>query len=355
MAKHTYNVIGVMSGTSLDGIDLAYIHFHFDTRWTFELIKMETFGYSEAWVGILKNLVSHSSEALKAIDVDYTSYLSEVINNFMSRHSITNIDAICSHGHTALHEPNNGITYQIGNQKALAKLTNNIVVCDFRVQDVALQGQGAPLVPIGDALLFPEYDYCLNLGGFANISFEDNGQRLAFDICPVNIVLNYYIQPLGFAFDDEGKMASLGKVNLKLLEVLNNLEFYNLKHPKSLGLEWVKKEVLPLIDAYKLETEDILKTFVEHIAIQISNVLIKKENATLFISGGGAFNTYLISRIKAWSPNNKIVLPSNDIINYKEALVFGLLGVLKIRNEVNCLSSVTGAKHDHSSGEIYLP
>lgn len=355
MTKYKYKVIGVMSGTSLDGIDLACIHFHFDTRWTFELVKMETLGYSESWVDILKNLVSYSSGALKAIDVEYTSYLSEVINNFIKRNSLTDIDAICSHGHTALHDPNKGLTYQIGNQKALATLTKNKVVCDFRVQDVVLQGQGAPLVPIGDALLFPEFDYCINLGGFANISFEEKSQRVAFDICPVNIVLNHYMQKIGLPFDDKGKMARTGKVNKALLEKLNKLSFYALKSPKSLGIEWVKKEIFPLLDLHKMTTEDRLCTFVEHIAIQISSVMQIKEKTSVLITGGGAFNTFLISRIKALSLKKKIIIPSSDIINYKEALVFGLLGILKIRNEVNCLSSVTGALHDHSSGRIYLP
>ena len=355
MIKHKYDVIGVMSGTSLDGTDIAFIHFEFDGAWHFKIVCFETIAYSQQWLSILQNLTSYSSQELKDIDAKYTLYLSTVINNFIAAHNLKAIDAICSHGHTALHEPNKGLTYQIGNEKALASLTNNKVVCDYRVQDVALGGQGAPLVPIGDKILFSEYDFCLNLGGFANVSFEENKQRLAFDICPVNIVLNHYAQQLGLDFDDEGKIASTGKVNAALLETLNALSFYNLKYPKSLGLEWVEKEIFPIVNAGKVNVKDILRTYVEHSAIQISKVLIKKENATIFITGGGAFNKYLISRIKLLSPTNLIVIPPKDIINYKEALVFGLLGVLKIRNETNCLSSVTGAKHDHSSGEIYMP
>jgi anhydro-N-acetylmuramic acid kinase len=355
MNTTNYKIIGVMSGTSLDGVDVACINFEFDGNWQFQIENAETIRYPSDWLKILKNLTAYAPEELIDVDNKYTIYLSAIINDFIAKHDFKNIDAICSHGHTALHEPDKGLTYQIGNRKALAVLTNNKVVCDFRVQDVALGGQGAPLVPIGDKILFSEYNYCLNLGGFANISFEAHGQRLAFDICPVNIVLNHYVQQLGFEFDDEGENAGSGKVHSELLDALNNLEFYNLKHPKSLGLEWVQKEVLPLINSYELEIKDSLRTFVEHIAIQISRVISKKETTTLFISGGGAFNTYLIGRIKMWSPTSVIVMPSNDIINYKEALIFGLLGVLKMLNEDNCLSSVTGAKQDHSSGKIYLP
>ncbi|MFD2824829.1 anhydro-N-acetylmuramic acid kinase [Lacinutrix iliipiscaria] len=353
MNKTNYKVIGVMSGTSLDGIDLACVNFQFDGDWHFKMTNCETIPYSQEWYKRLQNLTSYTSKELKDIDLKYTIYLSGIINRFIEKHDLKSIDAICSHGHTALHEPNKGLTYQIGNQKVIASLTKNKVVCDFRVQDVKLGGQGAPLVPIGDKLLFSDYDFCLNLGGFANISFEDHKERIAFDICPVNIVLNFYAQKLGFEFDDGGKLASTGKVNSKLLEELNNLEFYHLKHPKSLGLEWVKKEIFPKINTHKLDIKDVLNTCVEHIAIQISKVILNKKKATVLVSGGGVFNKYLINRIKDLSPTHDIVIPSNDIINYKEALVFGLLGVLKMRNEVNCLKSVTGAKNDHSSGEIY--
>lgn len=343
-----------MSGTSLDGIDLAYIIFNFTDHWNFKIEISTTIAYSKEWTHILQNLVSNTSNSLKEIDSNYTKHLAKVILDFIKKNNIHDIDAICSHGHTALHQPEKGVTYQIGNLKELATLTNTKVVCDFRVQDVALGGQGAPLVPIGDKLLFSKYHYCVNLGGFANISFEENNQRIAFDICPVNIVLNHYVQKLGVEFDDQGKLAATGNINTQLLEQLNTLDFYKEPYPKSLGLEWVKKEVFPLIDAFSIAIKDILKTFVAHIAIQIANEINKKENATVLLTGGGAFNTYLINQIKNRT-NNKVIIPSTEIINYKEALIFGLLGVLKLREEVNCLSSVTGASKNHSSGKIYLP
>ncbi|WP_347924415.1 anhydro-N-acetylmuramic acid kinase [Pontimicrobium sp. SW4] len=354
MIKSKYNIIGVMSGTSLDGLDVAYIEFCYNASWSFKIIKAETIDYPKEWKSILKNLVSNSLEELQEIDKKYTSYLAFTINDFIRQNSIRNLDAICSHGHTALHQPENGLTYQIGNQEGICKLIGKTVVCDFRIQDVKLGGQGAPLVPIGDQLLFHDYDFCVNLGGFANISYQVGGSRIAYDICPVNIVLNYYVKKLGLRYDDKGSLASKGQLNRELLDQLNKLEYYKEKAPKSLGLEWVISKVFPLIDSFGLEIKDILRTFIEHTAIQINNELNQKTNASVLFTGGGVYNSFLMKRISHFS-FNKITKPSDEIIEYKEALIFGLLGVLKLRGENNCLSSVTGAKHNHSSGNIFIP
>lgn len=354
MVKNEYHVVGVMSGTSLDGIDLVETKFYFDGLWRFEMLTSETFPYTKKWEETLAGLVTCTMEELKIIDADYTEYLASVIKTFIQKHKIKNLDAVCSHGHTALHQPAKKLTLQIGNLPQLAKLLNETVVCDFRVQDVELGGQGAPLVPIGDRLLFSEYDYCLNLGGFANISTEINNERIAYDICPVNIVLNHYVRKLGFEYDDGGKIASTGNINASLLKDLNKIQFYAESPPKSLGLEWVKKEILPVIDGYNLEIKDILKTFVEHIAIQITSEITSKKEATVLITGGGAYNQYLIGRIRSLS-NQNIVIPKKELVEFKEALIFGVLGVLKLRNEVNCLQSVTGASKNHSSGKIFWP
>ena len=354
MKKTEYNIVGVMSGTSLDGVDLVLVRFRYSGFWCFEILHCETVNYTLEWYNVLKNLVSCSFEKLKEIDNNYTVYLGGIINSFIKKNDIKNIDAVCSHGHTALHRPKEGITYQIGNNPVLAKLLNCMVVCDFRIQDVELGGQGAPLVPIGDELLFAKYDYCLNLGGFANISTEINKNRIAYDVCPVNIVLNYYVNKLGFNYDDGGKIASSGVVNNKLLNKLNSLLFYKEHYPKSLGLEWVIGNVFPLIDSFKLEVKDVLCTVVEHVSIQIASEINKKKNASVLITGGGVYNTYLINSIKKYS-NQNIIIPSDEIVEYKEALVFGFLGLLKLREQVNCLKSVTGAKKNHSSGKIYEP
>ncbi len=234
----------------------------------------------------------------------------------------------------------------------IAKIINQKIVCDFRVQDVQLGGQGAPLVPIGDRILFSEYDYCLNLGGFSNISFESNNKRIAFDISPVNTVLNFYANKLGLDYDDKGKISKSGKINLELLNELNALDYYKKPFPKSLGFEFVKEIVLPLIENYSISIEDKMHTFTEHIALQTSLALPIK-SGKLFITGGGAYNDFLIERMQFHLPNIEIIIPDNKTLEFKEALIFALLGVLKLRNEINVLSSVTGAKMDHSSGVVY--
>jgi len=354
MKKKEYNVVAVMSGTSLDGMDIIYVTFHFGNIWRFKIHHAETVPYTEFWKERLKILVDLTHEELNEIDEAYTLQLSERINEFIDKYGIMQIDFVSSHGHTALHQPQNKITYQIGNLPSLAKMTGQMVVCDFRVQDVELGGQGAPLVPIGDRLLFSEYDFCINLGGFANISMEVDDRRIAYDICPTNIVLNHYVGLLCHDYDDDGKIAESGQIDQSLLQELNSLEFYKQSFPKSLGLEWVKSVIFPLINQFNLKIEDILRTFTEHIADQISKEINTKQNASVLITGGGAYNKYLISRIQSMT-KNKIEIPQKEIVEFKEALIFGLLGILKTRSEVNCLSSVTGAKHDHSSGKIFYP
>jgi anhydro-N-acetylmuramic acid kinase len=344
--------IGLMSGTSLDGIDLVYIKFLKNKDISFEILHSETIAYAKEWRALLQQAISFSSEELLALDCTYGKLLGNTLQHFIEKYKIKNIDFIASHGHTVLHQPQKGITLQIGSGEEVAKITKQKVVCDFRTQDVALGGQGAPLVPIGDALLFPEYDFCLNLGGFSNVSFRKAEERVAFDICPVNIVLNFYANKIGLEYDASGKIASEGKMNKQLLEQLNALDFYKIAPPKSLGLEWVQKEILPLIDAHKISISSILSTFVEHIAIQIASIIT--DSSAVLITGGGVFNSFLMQRIEKHS-NVKIKQASDALINYKEALIFAFLGMLKIDNQINCLKSVTGASKNHSSGVIFLP
>jgi anhydro-N-acetylmuramic acid kinase len=223
---------------------------------------------------------------------------------------------------------------------------------------VKLGGQGAPLVPIGDQLLFSEYDYCINLGGFSNVSFEENNTRIAFDISPVNTVLNFYANKLGLDYDNKGQISRTGNCNQDLLNKLNALDFYQKKHPKSLGFEFVKEIVLPLIESHEISTEDKLRTFTEHVALQIALALDcfetrNDKRGSLFITGGGAYNDFLIERMQFYLPEMKLIIPESKILEFKEALIFGLLGVLKLRDEINVLSSVTGAKTNHSSGVVY--
>lgn len=353
MEKKYYNVIGVMSGTSLDGVDLSHIKFRLEHgKWTFEILESETIGYSQSWIGQLQSAVDFSDTQLKKLNEDYTKLLASIISTFIETRQIENLDAVCSHGHTILHQPQNGFTLQIGNLPEIATLTRQTVVCDFRVQDVKLGGQGAPLVPIGDRILFSDYDYCINLGGFSNVSFEQNGHRIAFDISPVNTVLNYYANRLGLNYDDKGTISRTGIINTDLLDELNALDFYRQQFPKSLGFEFVKRTILPLMERFEISIEDKLCTFTEHVALQTALALPQKEGQML-ITGGGAYNGFLVERIQWHLPKMQIVIPSAKILEFKEALIFALLGVLKLRNEINVLSSVTGAKTDHSSGEIY--
>lgn len=351
--KKSYNIIGVMSGTSLDGIDLANIEFYLEnSKWTFKVNQCETIPYSDDWQHILKNAVNYEKIELECLNTQYTDLLARVIREFISKYALTNVDAVASHGHTILHRPDQGVTLQVGNLPNLSKLCHQKIVCDFRVQDVLFGGQGAPLVPIGDELLFPEYNYCLNLGGFSNISFNKDGERIAFDISAVNTVLNSYANLLGFEYDNAGTIARSGAINSDLLEKLNSLDYYKKTFPKSLGMEDVRDILLPLINKFTIATEDKLRTFVEHIAIQIAAVLPNSEH-TILTTGGGAYNDFLIERIQWLSPNSSIIIPEPKIIEYKEALIFAFLGLLKLRGEINVLSSVTGASMDHSSGVIF--
>ncbi len=342
--------IGLMSGTSLDGIDLVYVRFDNTDYKNFKIIHFQTVPYTKEWRENLQESITFSSDKITQLDIDYGRLLGREINTFIKKNNIKVIDFIASHGHTVFHQPTKGITLQIGNGQEIANLTNEKVICDFRTQDVQLGGQGAPLVPIGDELLFSDYQYCLNLGGFANISYKQNNQRIAFDICPVNIVLNHYVKKIGFAYDDKGQIASQGTTHKNILKKLNTLDFYKQQAPKSLGLEWVQQQIFPLIDDFNVDIKDVLRTFVEHTAFQISKVI--QPNTTVLVTGGGAYNSFLISRISYYL-KMKIVLPLAMLIEYKEALLFAFLGLLRSKNEINCLRSVTGAKKDHSSGKIF--
>ena len=352
MKTKIWYVIGVMSGTSLDGVDIAYIKFKKDNSWHFEILNAKTYNYSKLWLQKLQDAFDYSKGALIEIDKEYGNYLADLINQFIEENKLSDINFIASHGHTIHHQPEKKYTLQIGNGDIIAKKTNIKTIYDFRTQDVAFGGQGAPLVPIGDELLFADYTYCLNLGGFANISYKNKQNRIAYDICAVNTVLNYYVKQLGFDYDDKGSIASKGTIDNPLLTELNSLDYYNLVPPKSLGIEYVINIIIPLIEKHQLAIETILRTYVEHIAIQISKDL--KKDGKLLITGGGTFNSFLIKRLKFYS-KNEIIIPNNLIIDFKEALIFAFLGLLKLENKANCLKSVTGADKDHSSGVIALP
>jgi len=346
-----YRVIGVMSGTSLDGIDIAYCEFVKDTRWAYKILAAETIEYSSDWKKKLNNLINENALEYVSTDIELGKLLGNSVKEFITKNKIE-ADFISSHGHTIFHQPARSITSQIGNGAAIASTCKTPVICDFRTKDVFLGGQGAPLVPIGDKFLFGDFDYCLNLGGIANISYEENSKRRAFDICPVNQPLNFLANLIGLEYDNGGETAAQGNLNSELLEQLNLLSFYEQRPPKSLGREWIDEHFISIIDNFKIPIPDILRTVCEHIASQISKVLPNDPSKKMIITGGGAYNSFLIQLLKL-KTNVALVIPEDKLIQYKEALIFAFLGVLRIRNENNCLSSVTGASEDCCSGSVY--
>lgn len=346
-----------MSGTSLDGLDIAYCTFKFNrSKWEYSINAAETIKYSKEWLATLKESHKYSAEKLLQIHSEYGEFLGKKVLHFIKKKNLKSIDLVSSHGHTVFHSPENGFTFQLGNGATVAASCGITTVCDFRTMDVALKGQGAPLVPIGDRLLFPGFDFCLNLGGFSNISFEQKGNRIAFDICPVNTVLNYLAEMKGKSFDKGGTLAKSGKINKRLLKNLNALEYYTRKKSKSLGREWLEKYFFPVIDSSSIRTEDKLATITEHIAYQISvSLSVSDKKGKILITGGGANNSFLISILCEKLASYQIIIPSENVINFKEALVFALLGVLKMENKINTLRSVTGAKRDSSAGVVFIP
>ena len=346
-----YSVLGLMSGTSLDGLDLAYCVFiKKNNSWKFELKFVEFIEYDLFWKKKITDLF-YGNQNFQKVDLEYSEFISKSINKFIKNNNL-NIDYISSHGHTIFHEPNKGISKQIGRGDVIFERTKIPVIFNFREQDVKLGGEGAPLVPYGDSVLFSNYDSCLNLGGFSNISFKKNNKITAFDICPLNIVLNYLAEKKNMSFDRDGNSSSKGKINHDLLKKLNSIHYYKLPPPKSLAKEWLDKYFLFELNSFQLNIDDLLRTCVEHFSFQISNVFSDFKISNCLVTGGGVFNKFLISQIKS-KTKTKIIIPSKDIVNFKEAIIFAFLGLLRVRNEINCLSEITGSSIDHSTGEIY--
>ncbi len=348
-SKHL--VIGAMSGTSLDGLDLTaaeFIHTP-DNRWNFSIVAAETYAYSREWEEKLKTSPTLPGEDLMKLHNEYGRFTGMQIKKFLQKHGLA-AELIASHGHTVYHQPEKGFTFQLGNGACIAANTAITTVADFRTGDVALGGQGAPLVPVGDRLLFTEYESCLNLGGFANISFEQNSKRIAFDICPVNFILNQLSLMADKPYDENGNLGRNGNINHRLLNQLNQLVFYQQPPPKSLGREWMDKCFFPVLSASKVPLRDKLRTVYEHITMQIANASPKK--GKMLITGGGTFNSFLIELFRQ-NLQCEIIIPLSEVINYKEALIFAFIGLLRILGEINCYASVTGASRDSSTGIVF--
>ncbi len=352
--KKTYQVIGLMSGTSLDGLDIAFCELRlYNSKWVYDILEAETIKYTQVWLQILQDAPTLDGLGLALLNTSYGHWIGQTVNQFNNKHNLQP-RLIASHGHTIFHRPQDKMTLQIGSGAAIAAETGITTVSDFRALNIALGGQGAPLVPAGDELLFADYDACINIGGFANISIPSPKGRVAFDICPANIVLNYLSNKIGLPFDPSGSIAASGKINEELLNKLNNLTYYKQPAPKSLGKEWVEHNIMPLIEPTETDPRDLLCTFTHHIATQISKTLPQTIGSKAFFTGGGSHNTFLINLLKEKS-GCSITVPPAKVIDFKEALIFGLLGVLRLEGMTNCYAIATGARVDCSSGALHLP
>lgn len=348
-----------MSGTSLDGLDLAYCHIWEEKgTWKFNIKKTKSVSYTPVMMTALKDAIALSAEKLIELHNSYGTWLGEQALAFIQENALE-VDYIASHGHTTHHRPEMGLTFQVGSGQHLANSSGKKVICDFRTNDLALGGQGAPLVPIGDRLFFNQYDFCLNLGGISNISFEANGKRIAYDIGLANMILNYITRKVGLEYDADGKLARSGTLNEPMLHSLNNLAFYKLPPPKSIGYEWFLAEVVPIVEETADTLQNLLHTGVHHICDKIAQQVALNSSGKkqqLLVTGGGALNSFLIETLQEkLGIDTSVVVPDKIIIAFKEALVFALMGVLRIEEHTNVLSTVTGAEKDSSSGVVYLP
>ena len=349
MHPNSVNIIGIMSGTSLDGLDIALCNFYEqDKKVHYRLIACETIHYETFWKERLQNAFESSAEQYFKLNQLYGKYIADNINFFLIKHQ-QSVNYIASHGHTIFHRPELGFSTQIGCCATIAANTGITTIGDFRSIDVALNGQGAPLVPIGDRDLFHKHASCLNIGGIANISFQKNGQTIAFDICIANMALNYLAGLQHKPYDENGHMASIGNISRVLLHQLESLETNN----KSLGREWFESQFLPILNAYSIPVEDKLATCVEYCAIKISECLKQNNIPSVLISGGGAYNFFLIERLRSHY-EGAIEIPTDEVIQFKEAIIFAYLGYLRVHQQNNALSSVTGASRNSVGGCIYL-
>lgn len=357
-----YKVIGLMSGSSLDGLDVAYVQLdEVRGKWSYQILQAECLPYAGAWAEQLKHAAALNAGDFLKLHTAYGRYLGGQVSKFIEKHNLDHkVHFIASHGHTVFHEPQHHTTFQLGDGASISAITGLPVISDLRSVDVALGGQGAPIVPIGDKLLFGDHDYLLNIGGIANLTVQNGDTSLAFDVCPANQVLNGLAEREGESMDTDGAMAARGTLLIDILDDLNEQEYYQIPPPKSLSNEMAQQLAFPKLLESDNSNYDLLHTATTHIAIRIAEAVKQyphgKEQATLLATGGGAFNTFLIMQLQQLlAPYNVIVaVPDANVVKYKEALVMALIGTLRWREEVNVLSSVTGAQRDSVGGALWL-
>jgi anhydro-N-acetylmuramic acid kinase len=356
-----YKVIGVMSGSSLDGLDMVFAELQeIGGKWNYEIGHAACLEYDHEWKQKLTNAVNLPAIDYQLLHTEYGRFLGQKINEFIDNHKLHHrVSIISSHGHTTFHLPGKKMTHQLGDGSAIAAAAKLPVVSDLRAMDIAFGGQGAPIVPLGEKLLFSGYNYFLNIGGIANISISKENEIIAFDVCAANRVLNMLAGEINLAYDDEGKISSQGKIHPDLLEKLNTLEYYQHPYPKSLANSFGTDIVYPLLKSFSIDIEDSLCTYTEHICVQIKNSLqlFKQDTVQkLFVTGGGAFNIFLVERLQKnfEDINFEIHIPADDVVKYKEALIMALLGALRWREQYTVLASVTGASRNSIGGALWL-
>jgi anhydro-N-acetylmuramic acid kinase len=357
-----YRVIGLMSGSSLDGLDIAFVELHENSgKWSFILRNCACYSYPDEWIKSLKTASRLSALDYQLLHTSYGRYTGELINRFISENDLDfQVQLIASHGHTAFHFPSKRMTAQLGDGAAIAAVTGINVVSDLRALDVALGGHGAPIVPIGEKLLFPQYDAFLNIGGIANISWNLPSGHIGFDVAPANRVLNMLANELDLPFDKDGAIAASGNLQPELLNTLNQLDYYHQPYPKSLGNQFGTETVYPTLRGTAV-TKDLLRTFTQHLAVQVRRSVqqVRPSNAEhpkLLITGGGAHNRFLIATIteELASIGVEVDVPDQEIIDFKEAIIMALIGVLRWREEYNVLASVTGATRNSIGGAVWI-
>jgi len=359
-----YRAIGLMSGSSLDGLDIAFAEFQETSgKWNYEIRAVACYGYNEEWIRKLKHATNLQALDYQLLHTEYGHYTGALVNRFIEENRLHHqVQIIASHGHTTFHVPSQKMTAQLGDGAAIASTTGINVVSDLRAMDVAKGGHGAPIVPIGEKLLLGDYPIFLNLGGIANISFNDPNQYIAFDICPANSVLNMLAADSNRTFDDGGRIASGGQVDENLLLLLNDLEYYRLPYPKSLSNDFGTQVVYSLIENKNISRTNALRTYVEHVAKQVQNAIrlapIKNISpaSRMLLTGGGAHNNFLVERLRYYLDeyNIEVIVPDKNLIDYKEAIIMALIGILRWREENNVLASVTGASADSIGGAVWI-
>ncbi|CAN5388655.1 anhydro-N-acetylmuramic acid kinase [soil metagenome] len=357
-----YRAIGLMSGSSLDGVDVVFTELEERAgKWAFEIKAAECIAYNQEWLQKLQTATLLNAYEYLLLDTAYGKFIGETTNTFIEKNKLHHqVQLIASHGHTTFHSPELGMTAQLGDGAAIAAVTGINVVSDLRAMDVALGGQGAPIVPAGEKLLLPQYAYFLNLGGIANISANVHDKYIAFDVCPANRVLNMLAAKAGKAYDEGGAMAEVGTLNTALLTQLNSQSYYQSTYPKSLANNFGTGVLFPIIESMDLTVEDALRTYTKHIVQQIVYAINSLQTAVtkqqMLVTGGGAFNNYLVQCLQASLKvfDIEVIVPAESLVKYKEALIMALLGVLRWREEDTVMQSVTGASRSSIGGAVWI-